>query len=150
MYLIYIDADDAKIRENGMTPEIFWSTVEANLSDCGFELIEGTGKWFANWEENVTLGHVLAIQNSWVEDLPECVKSMTEYTVYQAGRIFAEEIDFNVAKSISELRKNKEFSDRNTGIKFQADYIVNILKAIEKNKTRGRAADKPVTFHPAV
>ena len=150
MYLIYIDADNTKIKENGMTTEEFWATVEENLSACGFDLIEGTGKWFANWEDTATLGHVLAIQNSWVEDLPECVKAMTEYVVYTADMIPAKVIDINIARAIRELRQYEQFSDKKIGIELQADYTKNILKGIEKNKTREKVKDKPVTFRPAL
>lgn len=146
MYLIYVDADDDKIVENGMSPEEFWETLKVNFEDVGFMLLDGTHQWFVNWDENKTLGHVWAIQSAWANDLPECVRSMKEYTVYEAGYIEDPIVTEEDVDRFAYLKSRKEFSDDDIAIERNSNYLNNMIKELGLIEKHGKRKSKPVNL----
>lgn len=150
MYLIYVNADDDKIIENGITPEDFWEILKINFEDNDFMLLEGTHQWFVNWKENKTLGHVWAIQSAWANDLPECVRSMTEYTVYEAGMIEDPIIREEDKSRIEYLKSFKEFSGDDISIERNGSYLNNMIKELGLIEKHGKRKNKPVNLRGRV
>lgn len=147
MYMIYINADDDKIRKNGMEPEDFWATVKANLKDCGFIQLKEDPHYFAEWEEKATLGHCWAIQSAFANDLPEVVNSMTEYTLYEVGRVSKPVIREEDKERFTYLKSFDEFSDEDIAFKRNANYLDNMLHEIELIKEKGKRKKQPIKFN---
>ena len=150
MYLIYVNADDDKIIKNGMTLEEFWEILKINFEDNDFILLEGTQQWFVNWKENKTLGHVWAIQSAWANDLPECVRSMTEYTVYEAGMIEDPIIREEDKGRVEYLKSFKEFSGDDISIERNGSYLDNMIKELGLIEKHGKRKNKPVNLRGRV
>lgn len=146
MYLIYIDADEKKMAENGMTPEKFWRTIKVNLEDNGFMQVEGAPQYFAEWAEDKTLGHVWALQSAFANDLPECVNAMTEYTVYEVGHIEDPVIEEEDKERIAFLKTLEPFAGDDVTIERNANYLKNMLHELELIEKHGNRKVKPVDF----
>ena len=146
MYLIYIDASEEKIKENGMTYEKFWETIKVNFEDNGFLQVEGAPQYFAEWEEKKTLGHVWALQSAFANDLPEFVRSMTEYVVYEVGKMQDPIIREEDKERIAFLKTLEPFAGDDIAIEINASYLDNMLHELDLIKKHGKRKSKPVSF----
>ena len=148
MYMIYVDANDKDIMRNGMAPEEFWGLIKVNLEDNGFMQLEGTHKYYAEWKEEATLGHVWALQAAFVNDLPECVRSMTDYTVYEVGRTMKDPVRPVDAERFGILKTYDGFADvDNIEFMRNANYLDNMLHEIDLTHIHGKRKKKPIDFH---
>ena len=146
MYLFYIDASEEKVKENGMTSETFWETIKANFEENGFMQVEGAPQFFAEWAENKTLGHVWALQSAFANDLPEFVRSMTEYTVYEVGKIQDPMIREEDKERIAFLKTLDPFAGDDVTIEINSSYLDNMLHELDLIKKHGKRKSKPVNF----